>query len=142
MDDRTWIWDTLAHREPAAVPYNFMLSPPAQEALERHYGSQALEETLGLPIRMNAPASVKPLYADPGTFGDTVRDEFGVVWSTSRIDRGAPLQPCLPEADLAGYRFPNPAEEYRFAALGEWCRRNRDHFMLQTLTATTPPTSA
>jgi uroporphyrinogen decarboxylase len=120
-DARSWILRTLSHHEPPAVPYNFMFSPPAQAALEDYYGTQELEETLGLPIRMSAPSSIKPLYADPGRFGDTVRDEFGVLWSTSPLDRGAPIGPCLPEATLAGYRFPDPAADYRFSELGPWC---------------------
>jgi len=130
LNHRAWIRETLAHREPKAVPYNLMLSPPAQGVLERHYGTRDLEEALDLPMRMNAPVSVKPLYADPGSFGDTIRDEFGVVWSTSPIDRGAPLVPSLPEADLAGFRFPDPAAEYRFAGLGQWCERNREHYTI------------
>jgi uroporphyrinogen decarboxylase len=130
MDDRTWIRETLAHREPAAVPYNLMLSPPAQESLERRYGTRDLEETLGLPLRMNAPLSIKPLYAEPERYGDTVRDEFNVTWSTSRIDRGAPVIPCLPEGNLHGYRFPDPGEEYRFGELGPWCEGNREHFTI------------
>ena len=43
QDDRAWIRDTLAHREPRAVPYNFMFSPPARACLEAHYGTSDLE---------------------------------------------------------------------------------------------------
>ena len=63
----------------------------------------------------------KPAYADPVVYGDTITDEFGVVWSTSGIDRGSPVEPCLNEADLAGYSFPDPAAEYRFSHIEAWC---------------------
>jgi uroporphyrinogen decarboxylase len=112
------------------VPYNFMFSPPAQAILQRHFGTENLEETLAFPIRMNAPNSIKPLYAEPQVFGDTVQDEFGVVWTTSRIDRGAPVGPCLSRPDLRGYRFPDPAREYRFEGLGDWCSKNRGHYTI------------
>jgi hypothetical protein len=118
IDDRRWIRDTLAHRLQEAVPYNFMFSPPARSALQRHFGAADLEEALAFPIRMSSPDTVKPLYADPCRYGDTLRDEYGVVWTASPIDRGAPVGPCLSKPDLRGYRFPSPAAEYRFAGLG------------------------
>ena len=72
---------------------------------------------------MTAPKSIKPLYAHPEEFGPTAMDEYGVVWSTSEIDRGAPIGPSLSEANLSEYTFPNPAAEYRFSGLKEWCHR-------------------
>lgn len=130
IDDRRWIRDTLAHRQQEAVAYNFMFSPPARSALQRHFGAADLEEALAFPIRMSSPDTAKPLYADPCRYGDTLRDEYGVLWTASPIDRGAPVGPCLSKPDLRGYRFPNPAAEYRFTGLGDWCRRNRDHFTI------------
>jgi uroporphyrinogen decarboxylase len=130
MNDRSWIVETVAHRRSAAVPYNFMFSPPAREALERRYATEDLEETLALPIRMNAPVSIKPLYADPAEFGDAARDEFGVLWSTNPIDRGAPLVPCLTRPALKGFRFPDPVAAYRYEGLGQWCEANREHYTI------------
>jgi uroporphyrinogen decarboxylase len=77
---------------------------------------------------MSAPATIKPLYADPQLYGPRLRDEYGVEWTVNPLDRGAPIGPCLPRPDLRGYRFPDPAAEYRFADLGEWCRANQAHF--------------
>ena len=120
MLNREWIEATLRHEETGRVPFNFMFSPPALRRAEAHYGTP-LEDVLRMPIRMSGPGSVKPLYADPAKFGETVTDEFGVVWSTSEIDRGSPIGPCLPDASLAGYAFPDFAAEYRFAGLTDWC---------------------
>ena len=130
LDARRWIRDTLSHRQQELVPYNFMFSPLAQAALRAHYACEDIEGAIDLPIRMNAPASIKPLYADPGTFGETARDEFGVVWTTSRVDRGAPVGPCLADATLDGYRFPDPAQEHRFAGLGDWCKANHERYTI------------
>jgi uroporphyrinogen decarboxylase len=127
-DDRAWIRDTLEHREPCAVPYNFMFSPPARACLEAHYGTSDLEAALGLPLRMIGMKSPKPLYALPAQYGPRITDEFGVTWTTSDIDRGSPIGPCLPEADLSGYRFPDPSASGRFAHLAEWSAANAGRF--------------
>ena len=117
---REWIARTLRHQESDAVPYDFMFSPPAQKKAEAHYGPN-LEETLFFPLRMTGPNSIKPLYANPAVFGASVRDDFGVIWSTSEIDRGAPIRPCLPGPSLSGYAFPNAKAEARFTDLAAWC---------------------
>ncbi|MBN1675797.1 MAG: hypothetical protein JXR37_32435 [Kiritimatiellae bacterium] len=127
--DREWIEATLRHQETGAVPYNFMFSPPTQRAAEAHYGDDIVER-LAFPIRMMAPKSVKPLYADPAKYGETITDEYGVVWSTNAIDRGAPIGPCLPDASLAGYVFPDPGEDYRFERIGGWCADQEGHYRI------------
>lgn len=127
MTDRDWIQRTLDRSQSGAVPYNFMFSPPAEKIAQEHYG-QDLEACLALPIRMSGPKSIKPLYADPDDFGDTVTDEFGVVWSTSRIDRGSPIGPCLPDPDLAHYTFPDPTDAYRFDDVAHWCAGHEGHY--------------
>ncbi len=129
MSDRDWIQRTMEHRETDAVPYNFMFSPPAGRLAEEHYGKD-LEGSLSLPLRMSGPKSVKPLYADPDRYGATITDEFGVVWSTSSIDRGSPVGPCLPEPDLSQYVFPNPAEESRFTDLENWFAQQEEHYRI------------
>jgi len=120
-DNRQWIKSTLAHEQTDKVPYNFSFSPPARRKVEEHYGGGPIEDILDFPVRMTGMGSIKPLYASPREFGDSIRDEFGVLWSTSDIDRGAPIEYCLSEPDLAGYRFPDPAQESRFEHLEAWC---------------------
>jgi len=126
--NRDWIKATLAHRETGAVPYNFMFSPPALAAVQEHFGTDDIEAALDLPIRMSGCTSIKPLYAPPAKYGPAITDEFGVVWSTSDIDRGSPTGPAMAGPDLSGYDFPDPVDERRFGALGPWCRANAEHF--------------
>ncbi|HUU28931.1 MAG TPA: uroporphyrinogen decarboxylase family protein [archaeon] len=126
--NRDWITKIILHEENLPVPYNFSFSPPAREKIEKFFGTTAIEETLDFPVRMNAPKSVKPLYADPSTYGSTAKDEFGVVWTTSELDRGSPVGPALLEPSLSSYRFPDPSAAYRFEELGDWCARNKEHF--------------
>jgi len=130
MTNKDWINRVLRHADDVPVPYNLPLSPPAREKLEQFYGTDDVEQFLDLPIRMAGPKSVKPLYASPAEYGSRATDEFGVVWSTSEIDRGAPVGPCITVPELAGYTFPDPAAPYRFEHLDEWCRQNARHFTI------------
>lgn len=130
IKNREWIQMTIAHQETGAVPYNFMFSPPAERRVLQYYGGDSIDDTLDLPIRMTAIGSIKPLYAEPAIYGDTITDEFGVVWSTNEIDRGAPIGPCLSEPTLSHYQFPDAAKPYRFKELGDWCAKNREHYTI------------
>lgn len=126
--NREWIEQTLRH-DPAPTPYNFMFSPPALELAEQHYGAP-IERSIDMPLRMTGPRSIKPLYADPAEYGDTITDEFGVVWSTNAIDRGSPIGPPLTEPSLDDYRFPDPADAWRFEDIGSWCEAEEGHYRI------------
>ena len=128
MTNKEWIKDVLSHKENLKVPYNFAFTPVSLRAACEHYG-EGIEEILNLPIRLIGPVSIKPLFADPDVFGDLAPDEFGVTWSTNKIDRGSPI-PCLPEPDLKGYSFPDPGDAYRFDGLDLWCENNKDNFTM------------
>ena len=130
VSNKDWIRRVLQHNGDTPVPYNLPLSPPARRKLEEFYGSDDVEASLNLPIRMTGMHSVKPLYASPQEYGSRVTDEFGVVWTTSEIDRGSPVGPCITEPDLAGYTFPDPAAPYRFEHLDSWCRQNAQHYTI------------
>ena len=125
-----WIKEVIGHKDTGKVPYNFMFSPPARRLVESHYKIKSIERELGFPIRMTSPKTIKPLYAPPEKYGQEIQDEFGVVWSTSAIDRGSPIKPCLSEADLSGYKFPDPDQPYRFDEIGDWLKRQGDSFLI------------
>ena len=91
MTNKEWIKKVVSHQDIGKVPFNFMFSPPVEDLLREHYRCSDLEQTLDFPLRMNAPTSIKPLYASPDRYGDTIQDEYGVTWSTSYIDRGVPI---------------------------------------------------
>lgn len=128
--DRDWIKATIAHQQTPAVPYNLSLTPPARAALETHYHTDDVKEALHLPIRTSSCGSTKPFYASPAEFGETVTDEFGVVWSTSDIDRGSPIGAPLAGVDVADWSFPDPAAAYRFEHFDAWLSENRERFTL------------
>lgn len=130
MKNKEWIESVLAHENAQAVPFNFSFSPPALVKAEKHYGGSPIEEVLDFPIRMKGMKSIKPLYASSEEFGPYAKDEFGVQWTTSNMDRGSPVGPCLKKPDLSGYRFPDPSAEYRYEDLSPWCQRNQDHYTI------------
>jgi uroporphyrinogen decarboxylase len=130
MTDREWIIQALFQRRPCAVPYNFMFSPPALEAVRGHLGRRDVEEAIGLPIRMTGPRSVKPLYAPPAQYGQSITDEFGVTWSTSDVDRGSPIGHALHDPDHTDFVIPDSRAAGRFEHIGPWCRDNAGHYTI------------
>ncbi len=130
MTNKEWIQRVIDRANDVPVPYQLPLSPVPRRMLEKHFATDDVEGTLDLPIRITGAGSIKPLYASPARFGPTATDEFGVVWTTNEIDRGAPIGPCLTEPDLTGYSFPDPTAEHRFDHLGDWCEKNASNFTI------------
>lgn len=129
MNDRDWIRTALAHKD-CPVPFNVPLSPVPQRKLEEYAGTKNIADWMGLPARFISLKSIKPLFAEPAVFGETARDEWGVVWTTNAIDRGSPDGHPLLKPDLTGYTFPDPSREYRFEDIGPFCEANRDHYRI------------
>jgi len=129
MNAREAVRAALRHQETPAVPYNLMLSPPAEARLKQHYGVDDLQAHLNLHLYYYGCVG-KPLYAHPAQYGPTITDEFGVVWATSEIDRGYPLRHPLRAATLEGYELPNPLASARWAGVAEAATRYPDQFRL------------
>ena len=91
-EDQQWIKDTLSHKDTGRVPYHFDFTPPAKKILEKYYGSTDLNNIIGLPIRWGGPNTIKPLYADTETYGDRLKDEFGVSDGYQGIDMVAGIE--------------------------------------------------
>ena len=115
MNPRDLARAALRHEETERIPYNLMFSPPAEAVLREHYGCDDLQAHLDINLYLFGCAG-KPLYASPHEYGPTITDEFGVVWATSDIDRGYPVEHPLKEPTLEGYEFPDPQAPERWAA--------------------------
>ncbi|MDP2897936.1 MAG: uroporphyrinogen decarboxylase family protein [bacterium] len=122
----------VRHKESHRVPYNFMFSPPAEKRLREYYGADDLIAALDMPMFFFG-AKDKPLYAYPEIYGETITDQFGVVWSTSQIDRGSPIGPPLRDPDLSRYSFPDPDNPTRFFGLAEEVERRRERFLVAVI---------
>jgi len=119
----------LRHEETERLPYNLMLSPPAERSLREHYGVDDLQEHLGLSLFLFGCAG-KPLYASPDEYGASITDEWAVVWATSHIDRGYPVRHPLTQPTLAGYEFPDPLDPKRWTPVREVNLEDRADFSL------------
>jgi uroporphyrinogen decarboxylase len=126
MTGRERIQIALAHREPPLVPLDIMFAPPALAALQAYLGTEDVDRALGVDIAVIGPSGGKPLYASPALYGPTITDEWGVVWTTSDIDRGSPIGPSVPEPDLALVRRPDPNDPRRFAGMVEALERETE----------------
>ena len=71
-----WIEAVINHEDTGPVPYNFMFTPPIEQALLDYFQTNDLENTLQLPTRHEEPMSIKPLYADPSIYGDPTQAEY------------------------------------------------------------------
>jgi len=131
-DPKELVRKAINHVETERVPYNFMFSPPAAKRLKEYYGTDDLVSALDMPMFFFGPKD-KPLYADPDIYGPTITDQFGVLWSTNKIDRGSPIGPPLKEPNLSHYSFPSPADPKRFAGIEDDIERRRDLFLIAVI---------
>ncbi len=132
MTARQLVEAALRHEETERIPYDFMFTPPAEETLQQHYATDDLQTYLDINLYLYGCAD-KPLYASPDEYGPTITDQFGVVWATSDIDRGYPVEHPLPEPTLAGYEFPDPWEAARWKPVAEAARQHRDQFRIAVI---------
>ena len=109
-----------------------MFSPPAEQRLKAHYGVDDLQSHLDINLYLYACVG-KPLYASPAEYGPTIRDEFGVVWATSDIDRGYPIEHPLQRPTLEGYTFPDPLAPERWDGVAEASKRYPHQFRLAVI---------
>ena len=126
MTGRERIQIALAHREPPLVPLDLMFAPPALAALQAYLGTEDVDRALGVDIAVIGPSGGKPLYASPALYGPTITDPWGVVWTTSDIDRGSPIGPSVPEPDLALVPRPDPNDPARFAGMAQALERETE----------------
>jgi uroporphyrinogen decarboxylase len=130
MNGKEWVLKAMSHRETEKVPYHLDFGPPAFKKLEKHYDTDFIKKDFDSPVRWMVPNTIKPIYANPDEYGvDTLKDEFGVKWMLSRIDRGSPI-PVLKEPSLDGYTFPDPSTRYRFENLKEMSVEREGNFRL------------
>ncbi|MBI5395534.1 MAG: hypothetical protein HZA91_09590 [Verrucomicrobia bacterium] len=128
---RDRVWQAIRHVQPDRVPYHFTFTVPARQKIEAHFGTTDLDRALGnhaVKYRSRGPYSfeeVRPGY---------LRDEFGVVWNrTVDKDIGVVDEYQLKDRTLAGYRFPDPRDPRRYAALPAFIEANAGRFRYYSL---------
>jgi len=125
MIQRDVIRIVLEGRRPPYIPWSIGLTTEARQKLQAHYRCDDVDIPLGNHLLK--------LGSDIGFFEqiDDVhfRDVFGVLWDRS-IDKdiGNVIGQVLPEPTLAGYTFPDPADERFFADIPAKLTRFPDRF--------------
>jgi uroporphyrinogen decarboxylase len=118
----------LRHEETERTPYNFMFSPPAIQKLQDCLGDADVDAWVGSHLYFYG-CSDKPLYAHPDKYGPTITDQWGVVWATSEIDRGCPLEhPLRRVTSLADCRWPDPLDPRRWERVPEQAAQHPERF--------------
>jgi len=129
MSKKEIVYKVLEHKETSKIPYYLPVTPPARKKLVEYFGTDDLHSALGLYIFMVSPKG-KPLYASPNEYGPTITDEFGVVWTTSDIDRGSPIGNPLKEPNLKNYSFPDPHNPSRYEGIKEKIEKHKNLFIV------------
>jgi len=109
----------ILHRETEIIPYHIWYTPPVERFLQRHYGTEDVDEAIGNHLLLVEGKRTRPLYADPKIYGDFTEDEFGVIWRNTPYDRGHVYRYPLKEPTLKGYEFPDPRRPDRFDHVAE-----------------------
>jgi len=128
MSNKTRVIQALEHHEPDVCPWQIAFTIPSARKMAEHYGDEAFETKLGNHMAMIEPGGadawveVKP---------DYWRDQFGVVWNrTIDKDIGNPDEYPLADGDLAGFTFPDPDDDERYARLPAFCEEHADDFLV------------
>ena len=125
MTKRDVIRSVLSGQRPPYVPWSYSFTIEAREKLERHYGTRDLDTEL----HNHLVWAGNPNGSFTEEANDRVRDPFGVVWDRS-VDKdiGVVVAPQLIEADLSGYRFPDPGDPIFFRGIPGLLARYDDCF--------------
>ncbi len=125
MTKREIVRAVYAGEKPPYVPWSFSFTAEARTKLVKHYGTENLDAVLD--NHLLALGDSIGFFEDVGN--DRVRDVFGVVWDRSQDkDIGIVEHTVLPEPTLAGYRFPNPADDRFFTDIPDKLGKHGDCF--------------
>jgi uroporphyrinogen decarboxylase len=125
MQKRDVVKTVLDGKRPPYVPWSIGFTKEAAAILQLHYGPGAFETSVQNHfVRLGSDIG---FFDDLGN--DRVQDVFGVVWNRS-IDKdiGIVEGRVLPEANMAGYRFPDPLEPRFFSEIPTMIARFPDRF--------------
>jgi Uroporphyrinogen-III decarboxylase len=125
MQKRDVVKAVLDGKRPPYVPWSIGFTKEAAARLQLHYGPGAFETSVQNHfVRLGSDIG---FFDDLGN--DRVQDVFGVVWNRS-IDKdiGIVEGRVLPEANMAGYRFPDPLDPRFFSEIPTMIARFPDRF--------------
>ena len=126
---RQRVWQSIHHQQPQRVPHHIIYTIPVKETLERHFGSEDLDNILDNHIvkyRLRMPdVEIRP---------DFWRDGFNVVWNRS-IDKdiGTVESYMMKKRSMAGIHFPNPKDERIYMGLSAFLQNNSQRYCIASV---------
>jgi len=126
---RRIVIESLNFNETASIPYHLDFTPPVRKMLSRHFNTDDLDKAVGnyiswMPWRPSLDFNGSRLDRN------SIKDEFGVIWSEIPENRGYVRHHPLQKPDLSGYEFPDPYVAGRFTGLKDRIGANRELFIL------------
>ena len=123
--DREIVGRVIERKEEGVVPFHVDFVPAVAERLRGALGAEDLDEELGSSVRWLHMDRPRERFPD-GRW----RDEFGVVWSHEYPDRGAVVEPALPEPSISDLELPEYDYSETLAHLEEECAAHRHRYLV------------
>lgn len=127
MNRCEYVLEALRHRESRPIPYHLEFTGQALERLINYTGDPNICEKLGGCLHYTQywgwPTEI------PGK-PEHFRDEFGVEWNRSGVDKdiGVVTNPLIPDLEENAYRFPQPDIERLRHDIEELIAARKDKF--------------
>ncbi len=110
------------------MPYQLDLTEAVAEKLKQHFNTVDISEKTGNYLAKARNESFTRLTADKK------EDMFGVIWQEVETgDFGTVVNQLLPEADFAGYSFPEPDQELIREKCWHLKREGKEKFTMYTI---------
>lgn len=105
MTKRELVINALEHKETQVIPWQIDLTHQAHEQLIKYTGDSEIEQKLGSCIHYIQYSGWPTEMAD---MPEHFRDEFGVIWNRSGVDKdiGVVVQPQITDLETDNYEMP------------------------------------
>ena len=144
MTKREIVIENLRHKRCQVVPHNIDFTTAMREKLRLHLGlnhSNDVSEAVGnYCAQLNVGSVTGPSegiieeICPKEVSEHTYRDDWGVIWRREPGDDiGVVIDSPLKEANLAGFKMPEPASRAKY--LEAFCKENPDRFRLVSLSS-------
>lgn len=127
MTQRDIVRQAVAGRETPSVPYHVVFLGPLRQKVATHFGNDDLNRAVGNYLVWELPpAEIGRVDLADGEW----RDEWGIRWRSTGINRGYIVEHPLRSPDLTGFTPPVGRLPARMEGLREVCERNADLYLL------------
>jgi len=138
VDKREMVYQAIRHNEPVHLPYHIDVLPPVAEKLKEHFATDDIDAAMGNFMRwLRMEKEWQELPGGPcasairdASMGGRARDEFGVIWQQTSVNRGYVAERPLKEPSLIGYELPEFDYGKKLAHFAREIERGKGHFLV------------